>query len=829
MKPKYYSCFFLSLFACGQENKEVKNAESKDADPKGNLLNRDLSIIDVVNNLCEGVKDINDKNNPSAYVELTTKLVGEYANSFWSLERCQGIFKQLCEQVPSYPSQIVYDVLYALLKNKCLDAVGVQTIIQGIKEKNPKVFSLLNNYVCLNRSRVNETDEPARIIAESFGFIFNNTIFIPGINTFTSTPIPLQEKGITIDDLTNIWQCVRFIINNGFDTKSLKKLIKLASSGDFNEAIKAIADAGILFKDIGDDMMKAFEKEEVNLNDAGLQALANCIRDAKQIVTTQNVKHLIPSLQNCKHLAPIFNKCTNAVQVDDEFLLELADKCTDNYHDLIESIPQERFNINNTKREGYLSFLNQYRNVNKEGLSPLFSKLPNFFREADFLKLLGYIDLNSATSLDTLVESLQDEKFNLGCLKILVKKYNNNSDKFNKVLSLINPGKFDNNADGNGVIGIFKYKEIQLDDGNLIKILSMINDTTKISDCEKAIDFWCKNIKNLNEQNIKAVFEKVEDDKKFNLNDLGTLWAQGKDKFDQILPCIPKAKLKQDHKGNDVIKTITALSIKLNTKTIPNVLSMIDDLQKISHDNNTAVFKFCCDKDNEFVAEDIKNILSKCDNFEFVLDLLNVYAIIQYKAQFNAILSAIPDKYFVSKCKGDDVLEEIQYNEINVAKGNLRKILLLCKDGEKITNVNALYYVFCRSCKDEDGVKDLINLVAEGSLNGNDFISEIDDKAQEAKAQKDFIEKFYSKIQDKSIDISNRNAKNFVVCAYIWYKKEENLNDLLARVMRKSFYTRGAVKKALKIQTLKNFCDKDITDDDFQAFKNALTGAIKKL
>ena len=140
MKPKYYSCLFLSLFACDQEN--IQNTNRKD-----NLLDGPAST-ELINNFCEGVKDINDKNDnndPSAYVEPINKLVGKYANSFRSLERCQGIFKQLCEQGPTYSSQIVYDVLYALVKNKCLGAVGVRTIIQGIKEKNPEVFSLLNN------------------------------------------------------------------------------------------------------------------------------------------------------------------------------------------------------------------------------------------------------------------------------------------------------------------------------------------------------------------------------------------------------------------------------------------------------------------------------------------------------------------------------------------------------------------------------------------------------------------------------------------------------------------------------------------------------------
>lgn len=753
MKPKYYSCFFLSLFACDQGN-------IQDTDRKDNLLDGPAST-ELINNFCQKVKDINDENDPSACVESINKLVGKYANNFWSLERCQGIFKQLCEQVPSYPSQIVYDVLYALVKNKCLGAAGVRTIIQGIEENNPKVFSLLNNYVCLNRSRVNETDEPDRIIAESFGFILNKTISISGINTFTSTPIPQQKKEITIDDLTNIWQCVRFIINNnGFDTNSLKKLIKLASSEDFNEAIKAIADAGIFFKDSGDEMMNAFDGENVNLNDAGLQALANCIQDTNKIATTNNVLYLFPSLKNCTDLAPIFKKCEKAVTVD------------------------------------------------------------------EFIKLLdNIINLNSVISLDPLVASLQDGKFNLDCLKKLTEKYNNKSDKFNKVLSKISGEKFDTSAKGDDVIQAFEGKKIELEDRNLTKVLLMISAKELISNCEKAIYFCDENITNPNESNIEAVFNKGENEI-FKLNVLESLLTSRKyTALNKILPHIPDEKLCHQHKGKKLITIIINHQDNLEANTIHKVLLMIDDRQKIVEKQNTTVFKLCCNKQ----GLDINKFIRKCIDFKFTLDCLDVYKKKDNHDQFNTVLAAIPDENFETKNNGDVVVKKFQNNDIEVTKGNVRRILLLCQDGKKITNVTCLYFVFSRSYDDKEGVKALIALVEDNSLNGNSVIWQIDTtKTYTTDTQKDFVKKFYGKIRDNTIYLFDQNiAKKFVLFTYIWYKQDDQLIYLEKKMKKNNKKEPYDYDKLIPNKTiLQNVgCE---TDEDFTAFKTALNTALDK-
>lgn len=819
MKPKYYSCFFLSLFACGQGN-------IQDTDRKDNLLDGPASTK-LINNFCKKVKDTYDENDPSACVESINKLVGKYANNFWSLERCQGIFKQLCEQVPSYPSQIVYDVLYALLKNKCLDAVGVRTIIQGIEENNPKVFSSLKNSVEKKFKTCNQGtgDYSASIITESFGFILNKTIFIPGINTFTSTPIPQQKKEITIDDLTNIWQCVRFIINNnGFDTNSLKKLIKLASSEDFNEAIKAIADAGILFKDSGDDMMKAFDEENVNLNNTGLKALANCIDELNnyEITSGDNLKHLFTSLKNCTDLAPIFKKCTNAVQVDGKFLSKLAEKCPENYHNLIESIDKTHFDKNDGKKDGYLQFLEKYHNVNTKGLSPLFSKLLDFFPVADFIKLLKNIDLNRATFLDPLIKSLKGKKFNLECLKQLIDKHQDNSDTFNIVINKINKGSFDKDAKGDEVIQAFDGKNIQLEDDNLTKILSMIGwiKKQKISNCQTAIDFCYQNIKNLNGKNIKAVFEKVKDDKKFDLNDLVQLWEQGEKKFNKILPYIPETKLKQDNQGNDVIDKIIEKNIELNKNTLPQVLLMIDKNQKISAKKNKEVFQIC--RDNKFNKEDINRILAKCaDNLKFDLDCLKLYNRV-YSEQLNTVLAAIPDDKFNKKNNGNVVVKTIKNKEFDFDEGKLKKVLLLCQGGE-ITNVNSLYFVFSRSWNFVEDVKALDPFVGNNSLNGNGVISKID--GAEPEAQTAFVKKFYSKIQDHTITISNKNiAEKFVCFAYILYGQANDLTDLKKKIKTQA---NDHINSALKKDKLKKFGGEDKEYNDFDAFKKKLSEVLK--
>lgn len=819
MKPKYYSCLFLSLFACDQEN--IQNTNRKD-----NLLDGPAST-ELINNFCEGVKDINDKNDPSACVELTTKLVGEYANSFCSLERCKGIFKQLCKQGPTYSSQIVYDVLYALVKNKWLDADGVRTIIQGIKEENLTVFSLLNNYVEKKFKTCNQgtDDDAARIIAESFGFIFNKTIFIPGINTFTSTPIPPSENAITVDDLTDIWQCVNFIKNNVFDQNSLKKLIALASSGDFNEAIKAIAGAGIFFQDSGNNMMKEFNGKNINLNNEGLQALANCIQSSREIATTAKLKLLIPSLKNCTDLAPILKRCTNGVKVDGKFLSQLAQTCPQNYHDLIESIPKERFNTADDKKAGYLQFLETYHNVNKEGLSPLFSKLPNYFPEDDFITLLDNIDLDSATSLKPLIESLQGATFNLECLKKLATTYKDNSDTFNKVLSKINQYNFDQDNNGDEVIQAFDGKNIQLYNENLKKILFMIYIGNKISDWQKAIDFCCENIKNLNDENIQSVVKQIKSNLKFDLNTLTYLWGKGEGKFNQILPCIPKHKLKKDNHGDNVIDEIIKNTIKLNKNTLPKVLSMIDDKKKITTTKNKDVFQICCE--NEFNAEDIKNILEKCkDNFKFALDCLDLYETVG-KKRFNNVLAAIPDDRFDKNNTGNDVVKKIQTKAIALEEGNLSKVLLLCKDGDKITDVNSLYFVFCRSCNDAEGVKVLITFVEDNSLHGNGVISKINTTdAKTTDAQKAFVEKFYSKIKNSTINIFNKNiAEKFVWFAYLWYKQDSNLTDLKNKM--KNDVDKALLNNALKKDTLKDFGGKEITNEDFEAFQNKLSDVLE--
>lgn len=753
MKPKYYSCFFLSLFACDQGN-------IQDTDLKDNLLDGPAST-ELINNFCQKVKDINDENDPSACVESINKLVGKYANNFWSLERCQGIFKQLCEQVPSYPSQIVYDVLYALLKNKCLDAVGVRTIIQGIEENNPKVFSLLNNYVCLNRSRVNETDEPDRIIAESFGFILNKTIFIPGINTFTSTPIPQQKKEITIDDLTNIWQCVRFIINNnGFDTNSLKKLIKLASSEDFNEAIKAIADAGIFFKDSGDEMMNAFDGENVNLNDAGLQALANCIQDAKQIVTTQNVKDLIPSLQNCKHLAPIFNKCTNGFIFD------------------------------------------------------------------DFITLLDHIDLDRTTLLGPLAESLKNDTFNLECLKKLAEKYKTDTATFNKVFSKIGDEKFDTSAKGDDVIQAFEGKNIELEDRNLTKVLLMIDGAELISNCQKAIIFCDKHITNPDEYNIPTVFDKVTPTHTLTvLKEL--LKAKEQVALNNILPHIPEEKLHQCN-GNPVIEIIIQNQDNLKANTIYKVLSRISggkkDKNKIDSSKHKEVFKLCCNKPDL----DINKFIDKCKNFKFKLDWLGWYKTYN-PDRFYYVLTAIADDKFDKNNTGDAVLNKIRTlitdADMNFKRGNLKKILNLCQEKTNITEVDDLYPVFCRSRGYKEDVNALFDLVADASLNGNNFINKITSD-QERGAQDDFVKTFYRKIKNETITISDKNiAKKFVWFTYIWYKQDSSLVNLKNKLKEDTDKT--MVNGALKKETLKKFGGENEECNNFDAFEKKLREVLE--
>ena len=754
MKPKYYSCFFLSLFACDQGKIEVNNEKAQDVDPKGNLLNVDSSIIDVVNNLCEGVKDINDKNNSPAYVELTTKLVEEYANSFWSLGRCQGIVKQRCEQVPS---QIVYDVLYALLKNKCLGAADVRTIIQGIKADNPKVFSLLNNYVEKKFKTCNQgTDDSARIIAESFGFIFNDTIFIPGINIFTSTPLPSPETKITVDRLTNIWHCVNFINSNGFDKTSLQQLINLASSGDFNEAIKTIATSKIIFNGDGDEMMEVFQEKKVNLDNEGLKALAACIRAEQSIATTQNVKYLIQSLNNCTDLAPIFNKCTNDVTF------------------------------------------------------------------VDFITLLDLIDLNRSTLLDPLAKSLKNETFNLECLQQLIAKYNE-SDTFNKVLSKISQDKFTKNEKGDKVIQVFDGTKIKLEEDNLNKVLSMISDAEQISHCQKAIDFCDKHIK-CNKPNIENVFNKVSEN--FRYKYLSKLLSNNLDALNQILPYIPDAKLSTNSNGNEIIQKIKPYIDRLNVNTIHTVLSMISnkDNNKISEKNNTKIVQWCC----ENKGLDITKFISHCKNFQFGVKCLGLYDS-NYHNQFFAVLDKIDLPNF-HKHSGNTILETIQYLIQNKGmyfeEGNLKKILNLCN--KQITNVNALYPVFCRSRKDQKGVKALINLVKDNSLNGNAFIQEIDDNAEKADAQKAFVETFYSKIKDSTITISAENAEKFVWFAYIWYGQDNNLEDLKNKIKKKKGKIIGDdfIKNALTENTLQKFGGKEINDEEFNAFETKLKDVL---
>lgn len=748
MKPKYYSCFFLSLFACDQGN-------------------RDSSNIDVVNNFCKGVKDINDKNDPLACVELTTKLGGEYASCFWSLERCQGIVKQLCELVPSYPSQIVYDVLYALLKNKCLGAAGVRTITQGIKDENPTVFSLLNNYVEKKFKTCNQgtDDYSARIIAESFGFIFNDTISIPGINTFTSTPIPPSESAITVNDLTDIWQCVRFIINNNeFDTNSLKKLIKLASSVDFNEAIKAIADAGIFFKYSGDIMMDAFDRENVNLNDAGLEALANCIQNTKPIATTQNVKHLIPSLQNCKYLAPIFNKCINGFIFD------------------------------------------------------------------DFITLLNHIDLDCTTLLDPLAESLKDGSFKLECLIKLINKYKGKHDTFNKVLAKINDKKFTKNEKGDKVILAFKDNEIPLEDVNLKKILSMISDMYQISNCQNAIVFCYGNIKNHNKQNIEAVFKKVEQLFSLNdLETL--LKGYKQNALNKILPDIPDEKLYQKCDGNATINKIKDLQTNLDANTIHKVLLMIstEDMKKIGPSKNTDIVQLCYDNKDLDITKFIDKCRNfkfdiKClklykeeyrDRFNTVLTGLE-------PGNFDSDNEG--DDVL-------DIIYKFTSDGMYFNSGNLKKILYLCKEKTSITNVDALYTVFSRSRNLTDDVGALSYLVKDNSLDGYNFISKIDSNSSEGRdAQVAFVKQFYNKIRSNTIYCNNEDmAGRFLLFTYILYKEGVNLNFVRNKMNATNAkntkkFVANFIKKNAFNNILDVFYNENITD--YKEFGKAFNTAL---